>query len=68
MKGLNTADLRLGSNIQPDFHTEELNMQNDKPWEEPRIKRILELFGGRIVKITKCGTKEVKANEADIQR
>lgn len=38
---------------------------NDVPWEKPRIKRILELFRGRIFSIKKTNTvhKEVTKDE-----
>lgn len=38
---------------------------NDVPWEKPRIKRILELFRGRIFNIKKTNTvhKEVTKDE-----
>jgi hypothetical protein len=40
------------------------------PWERPRVKRILELFGGRVVKIQAENKtqKEVKVDEAEIPR
>lgn len=38
---------------------------NDVPWEKPRIKRILELFRGRVFSIKKTNTvhKEVTKDE-----
>lgn len=41
------------------------------PWDKPRIKRVLELFGGRVVKIntnTNSIRREVKTDEAEIHR
>jgi hypothetical protein len=45
-------------------------MEANKPWEQPRVKRILELFGGRVTKIqTSSNTqKEAKIDEAEIPR
>lgn len=41
----------------------------DAPWDKPRVKRVLELFGGRVVKInTNNIRKEVKTDEAEIHR
>jgi hypothetical protein len=44
-------------------------MQQEAPWERPRVKRILELFGGRVVKIqTDNKQKEAKVDEAEVPR
>lgn len=47
-------------------------MQNEQqlPWERPRIKRVIELFGGRIFQVKKISvTREVHRNEdEEIQR
>ena len=41
----------------------------EKPWEKPRVKRILELFDGKVVKIDTGNIhREVKVNEAEIPR
>lgn len=38
---------------------------NDVPWERPRVKRIIELFRGRVFSIKKVNNvhKEVNVNE-----
>ena len=42
----------------------------DAPWDKPRVKRVLELFGGKVVKINTNNNirKEVNTDEAEIHR
>lgn len=42
-------------------------MNDVKPWEEPRVKRILELFGGKVTQI-KTSVKKVEVKQSDIER
>lgn len=44
-------------------------MNNELPWERPRIKRILELFqNSRIFNIKKISTQREVGNNNEIQR
>lgn len=39
------------------------------PWEKPRIKRVLELFGGRVFQVKKISAvREVHKYDEEIQR
>lgn len=44
-------------------------IQQQLPWEKPRVKRILELFGGRVYQVKKISAvREVHKNDEEIQR
>lgn len=43
-------------------------INNQLPWDKPRIKRILELFGGRVFNIKKLSQVREVGKDEKIQR
>lgn len=43
-------------------------MDNVKPWEQPRVKRIIELFGGHVASVKQLTVRRSTDGEKEIRR
>lgn len=44
-------------------------MDNIKPWEQPRIRRVIELFGGHVVEVKQLTVRrETNGETANLRR